>query len=163
MEGSAMDNATAKKALRLFTYGIYVVTSVEGDEVAAMTANWVGQVSFEPRMVSVAFEEDAHTLELVRRSGIFAVNVLESGSREFAAQFSRAYSKVGSKLEGREYTRGDHGSPILPEALGAVECRVVLDNPVGDHVLIVGEVVQAYVNREGESLTMKEAGFRYSG
>ena len=34
---------------------------------------------------------------------------------------------------------------------------------LGDHVLIVGEVVDAHVNREGAALTMKEAGFRYSG
>lgn len=158
-----MDNATAKKALRMFSYGLYVVTSAEGEEQGAMTANWIAQVSFEPRMLAVSFEKDAHTLELTRKSGVFAVNVLESGARELAAEFGRAAAKVGDKLAGHPYTKGNMGAPILQEALSAVECRVVLDNPTGDHVFIVGEVVDAYVNREGEPLTMREAGFRYSG
>lgn len=158
-----MDNATAKKALRMFTYGLYIVTSAADGNLGAMTANWVGQVSFDPRMVSLAVEQDAHSLEVIRGGGVFAVNVLESDQRELAAQFSRTTAKVGNKLEGYEYTIGNFGCPLLPEALAAVECRVVLEHPVGDHVLFVGEVVDAYVNREGEPLTLKMAGFRYSG
>ncbi len=158
-----MDNATAKKALRMFTYGLYVVTSATEGEEAAMTANWVCQVSFEPRMVAVSIEKDAHSLMVIRRSGVFAVNVLEYGSRELAAQFSRLTSKVGNKLEGYSYTLGTLGCPLLPHALSSIECRVVLDNPMGDHVLIVGEAVNASVNRDGDPLTMKEAGFKYAG
>lgn len=147
----------------MFTYGLYVVTSATEGERAAMTANWVGQASFEPRMVAVSVEKEAHSLAVIRQSGVFAINVLESGSRELAAQFSRLTKKVGNKLEGYSYTTGPLGCPLLPAALSAVECRVVLDNPVGDHVLIVGEVVSAVVNREGDPLTMKEAGFKYAG
>lgn len=158
-----MDNATVKKALRQFTYGLYVVTSATEGEESAMTVNWVCQVSFEPRMVAISVEKDAHSLGVIRRSGVFAVNVLESGSRELAAQFGRLTSKVGNKLEGYTYTTGAFDCPLLSEALSVVECRVVLDNPVGDHVLIIGEVVSAVVNREGDSLTMKEAGFKYAG
>ena|SRR3712207_4797553 len=158
-----MDNATAKKALRTFSYGLYVVTSAAGEEQSAMTANWVGQVSFEPRQVSVAVESDAHSLEVIRRSGIFAVNVLSGEQRELATHFSKQTAKVGNKLEGHIYTTGEEGCPILSEALAAVECRVVQDLPAGDHVLVIGQVTQAYVLNEGEPLTMKAAGFKYSG
>jgi flavin reductase (DIM6/NTAB) family NADH-FMN oxidoreductase RutF len=158
-----MDNATARKALRMFSYGLYVTTSATEDDVAAMTANWLGQVSFEPRMVALAVEEDAHSLEVIRKSGVFTVNVLESGQRELAAQFSRPTAKVGNKLEGHPYETGTTGAPLLSEALASVECRVVLEHPAGDHVLFIGEVVDARVNREGEALTLKEAGFKYSG
>jgi flavin reductase (DIM6/NTAB) family NADH-FMN oxidoreductase RutF len=158
-----MDEAAAKKALRMFSYGLYMVSSATEDDVSAMTANWITQVSFHPRMVAVAVEQDAHSLEVIRKSGVFAVNVYESGQRELAAHFSRLTAKVGNKLKGREYTRGSTGCPLIPEALAAVECRVVSEQPAGDHVLFIGEVVDAHVNREGEPLTMKEAGFRYSG
>jgi flavin reductase (DIM6/NTAB) family NADH-FMN oxidoreductase RutF len=159
-----MDNAVAKKALRLFTYGLYVATTADGKgETGAMTANWIGQVSFEPRMLSISVENDAHFLGVIRSSGVFAVNVLESGQRELAAHFGKATARAGDKLEGHEHTPGTTGAPLLAEALAAVECRVVLENPVGDHVLFVGEVVDAHFNREGEPLTMRDAGFRYSG
>ena len=158
-----MDPAVAKKVLRQFSYGLYVVTSATEDDVGAFTANWVGQVSFEPRMLSLAVEQDAHALEVIRKSGVFAVNVLESGQRDLAGRFGRATAKVGNKLEGYEFERGSTGAPLLSEALGAIECRIVGETPAGDHVLFLGEVVDAHQNREGESLTLKEAGFRYSG
>jgi flavin reductase (DIM6/NTAB) family NADH-FMN oxidoreductase RutF len=158
-----MDNAIAKKSLRLFSYGLYIITSAADGDTGAFTANWVGQVSFDPRMVSVSVEQDAHGLQVIRSSGVFAVNVLDKTHRELAAQFSRPTAKVGNKLEGHDYTSGSTGCPLLPEALAAVECRVVLEHPAGDHVLFVGEVVDAHLNREDEPLTMKDAGFKYSG
>ena len=158
-----MDPAVAKKVLRMFSYGLYIVTTAADGDVGAFTANWVGQVSFEPRMLSVAVEQDAHSLGVIRKGRVFAVHVLDSGQRELAGQFGRATAKVGNKLEGYEYATGSTGSPLLQQTLGAIECRVVHEHPVGDHVLFVGEVVDAHLFQEGESLTLKEAGFRYSG
>lgn len=159
-----MDTATAKKVLRMFTYGLYIVTtaSEEGD-TGAFTADWITQTSFEPRMLVLSVENDAHSLNVIRKSGVFAVNVLESGQRDLAAQFGRATAKVGNKLEGYSYERGSTGSPLMAEALGAVECRVVSELATGDHILFVAEIIDAHLNREGEPYTMKEAGFRYSG
>jgi flavin reductase (DIM6/NTAB) family NADH-FMN oxidoreductase RutF len=49
-------------------YGLYIIGSkeAEGDKVNGMMADWVMQVSFNPRLVAVAFERDAHTLGNVR-------------------------------------------------------------------------------------------------
>jgi flavin reductase (DIM6/NTAB) family NADH-FMN oxidoreductase RutF len=44
-----------------------------------------------------------------------------------------------------------------------VECRVTSSAPAGDSTVYLAEVVAAEVLREGEPLTMKEAGFRHSG
>jgi flavin reductase (DIM6/NTAB) family NADH-FMN oxidoreductase RutF len=147
----------------MFTYGMYIVTTSDGEDTGAFTADWLTQASFEPRLIALSVEGDAHSLGVIKRSGVFAVNVLETGQRELAGQFGRATAKVGDKLAGYSYKKGSTGSPLLDEALGAVECRVIHEHPVGDHVLFVGEVIDAHLNREGESLTMKETGFRYSG
>lgn len=159
-----MDNAVAKKTLRLFSYGLYVATTAnEGGDTGSMLVNWVWQVSFEPRMLALAVEDTAHFLDVIRESGVFAVNVLESGQRELAGHFGKSTAKVGDKLEGYEWSAGSTGSPLLADALGAVECRVVTEQTAGDHILFIGEVVDAHYNRDGEPLTMKEAGFKYSG
>ena len=49
-----MDAALKKSALRLFTYGLYAVTAKHGDEVSAMTVNWISQASFDPPMIMLA-------------------------------------------------------------------------------------------------------------
>lgn len=159
-----MDNSTAKQALRLFTYGLYVATTADAaGETGAMLVNWVGQISFEPRMLSLAVEDSSHFLSVIRKSGVFAINVLESSQRDFAVHFGKSTFKAGDKLEGYKWTLGSTGCPILTAALGAVECRVVSAHPVGDHVLFIGEVVGANYDRDGEPLTMREAGFRDRG
>jgi len=57
------------------------------------------QVAFEPRMVSVSFENDAHTLENIQTNSVFTVNVLSQDreSMDLAAKFAQPY--YGSKCE----------------------------------------------------------------
>jgi flavin reductase (DIM6/NTAB) family NADH-FMN oxidoreductase RutF len=158
-----MDEATKKTVLRLFPYGLYAVTATDGELSSGMTANWLTQVSFEPPQVAVAVETDARTLGLIRQAGHFAVNVLASGQRELAGLLGRSSSKVPDKLQQTEYRAGETGAPILAAALGAVECRAVAELVVGDHTLIVGEIVAAHLREAGEPLTLRETGFRYAG
>jgi flavin reductase (DIM6/NTAB) family NADH-FMN oxidoreductase RutF len=54
-------------------------------------------------------------------------------------------------------------TPVLVDCLGWVECRVVATLPAGDHTLVLGEVVGAAVEHEGEPLTLQAAGFKYAG
>jgi flavin reductase (DIM6/NTAB) family NADH-FMN oxidoreductase RutF len=158
-----MDEATKKTILRLFPYGLYAVTATDGELSSGMTANWLTQVSFEPPQVAVAVENDARTLGLIRRAGHFAVNVLAIGQRELAGLLGRRSKNVPDKLQQTEYRAGETGAPILAAALGAVECRVVAELEVGDHTLVVGEVVAAHLREAGEPLTLQETGFRYAG
>ncbi len=159
-----MDPKTKKTALRLFTYGLYAVTAKYGDEVSAMTVNWITQSSFDPPMVTLAVEADSHSRQVIEASGAFAVNVYETGQRELAGRLGKTFAKHPDKIGELMWQPGPvTGSPILEAALGWVECRVKGSLPSGDHILFVAEVVEAGGQREGQSLTLKEAGFNYSG
>ena len=158
-----MDPNAKKTALRMVSYGLYVVTSSSHDDRGAFLCNWLTQCSFEPPMIVVAVENQAHSLKVIRESGRFVVNVLEAGQRELAGWFGRHHEKVGDKLANRETTATQTGQMVLPEALSWFECRLAAQVPAGDHVLIVAEVVDAGVIREGAPLQLKETGFRYAG
>ena len=54
-----------KKVLRSFTYGLYVLTAKDWDEVAAGTVNWVTQASFQPPLVAVWLKRYIHLHALV--------------------------------------------------------------------------------------------------
>ncbi len=159
-----MDPAIKKKVLRQFTYGLYIVTTTHGAEHSAFTANWLVQSSFDPPMIMIAVEQDAHSLAILQAGGVFAVHVLGADQREMAGQFGRATARVGDKLAGYPTRPGSTGAPLLDTTLSAVECRVVGQIPSGDHVVFIGEVVDAHLFQEaGDPLTMAAAGFRYSG
>jgi len=158
-------NEAAKKAiLRHFPYGLCVVTVAHDGEDHGMTANWITQAAFEPPMVAVAIENTSKTIGMVRESHHFAINLLLTGQRDLAGKLGRNSDQAPHKLKGLKTKPAPvSGVPVLVESLGWVECRVVATLPAGDHTLVLGEVVGAGVEHEGEPLTLAEAGFKYSG
>jgi flavin reductase (DIM6/NTAB) family NADH-FMN oxidoreductase RutF len=159
-----MDPALKKQALRLFTYGLYAVTCVQGDDINAFTANWLTQVSFEPPLLAVSIENNAKSLSMIQASGKFAVNVLHSGEgqREFAGTLGRSALKHPDKMNGVAYELHE-GYIVLQEGLGWVGCEVRQSVPAGDSTLVIAEVVAAGIVAAGQPLTMNEAGFRHAG
>lgn len=158
-----LDQAAKKTALRMFSYALYVVTTTDGEERGAFTANWLGQASFEPPLVMVSVEADSHSLPIIRASGRFAVCVLESGQRELAGHFGKKHRHAGDKLADIPHHASASGLPIINDALSYVVCQVTGELPAGDSVVVLGEVIEAAVLREGTPLSMAEAGFRHAG
>jgi len=171
---------TISDVMEQLPYGLYIIgsRSPEG-EPNAMMADWVMQVSFEPRLVAVAFEKDAHTLENIRADGVFTVNMLsqDSESMSLASRFAQPYfgSKVAgrggiamtethNKLDGIDYAWAASGCPVLDRGLGWLDCRADAFIEVGDHILVVGEVLDGALERKGEDvLTSTFTGWTYSG
>jgi flavin reductase (DIM6/NTAB) family NADH-FMN oxidoreductase RutF len=50
-------------------------------------------------------------------------------------------------LGSQPFRKGETGAPILIDAPGAIECRVTAIVEQGDHHIIVGEVVEAHLNK----------------
>ena len=158
-----MDRQARRRVLEWFPYGLYAVGVRRGDERNAFTANWVMQSSFEPPMVVVAVENDGHSLGMMRESGVFTVNVYDSTQRRLAGRLARPAARAPRKIEETDYRDGVTGAPVIADCLGYVECRVAGELASGDHTLVLGEVVEAGVFREGEPLTLGAAGFSYAG
>lgn len=157
-----MDDEARREVLKLLSYGLYTVT-VQGRERAnAFTANWVTQVSFAPPMVAVAVENDSLSIELLRETGVFAVNVLDAEQRPLASFLARRSRSVADKLNGIAVHAGAAtGCPLLDEALGALECRVVSAVEAGDHTIFIGEIVGTDGPKPGMPLTLATSGLRY--
>jgi flavin reductase (DIM6/NTAB) family NADH-FMN oxidoreductase RutF len=158
-----MDQQAKKTVLGRFPYGLYAISVAHGGTDHAMTANWVMQAAFEPPMIAAAIENGSKTIEMIRDARNFAVNVLQQGQRDLAAKLGRTSEQAPQKLKGIKTKPAPGGAPVLLDALGWVECRVVATLPAGDHTVVLGEVVAAGVEHETKALTLQETGFSYSG
>lgn len=158
-----MDEAAKKKVLRYFTYGLYAITVADGEFYNAFTANWLSQASFEPPMLMLSVENDSHSISIIRRTGVFLVNIFATGQKELAGQLGRSFKRNPQKLAGINYHLGVSGCPVLEDALGWLECRVTAEVEAGDSTVFIAKIVEAAVLNEGLPLTMQEAGFRHSG
>ena len=160
-----VNEADRRTVLRLFPYGLYAVTVRSGDQDHGITAAWVMQASFAPPMVVASVESESRALPMIRDAKAFAVNVLAAEQRELAARLGGASGAAApAKLAGTPAKAGPvTGAPVLTQALGWLECRLVATMPAGDHTLVLGEVVEAGAEREGTVLTLAETGMKYSG
>ena len=167
------------EALETFPYGLYIVGSRGADgTLNGMMADWMMQVSFNPRLVCCSVENDATTLRFIRESNAFTVNVLPEDAKDLASHFAqprdaskiKGRSEEGSvrvydKLAGIRYSRGEQTDcPILDEALAWLECEVHDFHAAGDHTLVIGRVLDgAVLLEDADPLTQKHLGWQYGG
>ena len=158
-----MDEAAKKTALRLIPYGLFVVGTKDGDKVTAFAANWLTQASFAPPLVVMGAKAGTSSTEMVEKSGLFCVNVIETGGTALASKFFAHVEPEGNKLGDVEFSLSPNGCPVLKDALAYFECQLREKVVLGDHTIFVGEVVEAGVQREGAPMTLAETGFNYGG
>ena len=153
-----------KTALRMIPYGIYVLTATDGDDITAATVNWVTQTSFDPPLVVIGMKADSAAYAITKKSGSFALNILGKGQQGAAFAFFKPAQVTDGKISGEPYRNGSTGAPLLESAAAAVECNIVEIVERGDHHIVVGEVVDAHVNKQPEgraddaTLWMRELG-----
>jgi 3-hydroxy-9,10-secoandrosta-1,3,5(10)-triene-9,17-dione monooxygenase reductase component len=146
--------AEAARAYRdtigLFATGVTVVTAIGPDGPAGMTTNAITSLSLQPRLLLVCFEARSRTLEVVRASHRFAVNILRAGDEDLAAVF--ASKRVGrQKFEDVTHTE-EHGVPVLDRALAWIACDLLELRPGGDHEIGIGSVLGIRTATPGDPL-----------
>src|SRR5579864_3337219 len=108
-----LDPAARKTVLRLFTYGLYALGTAHEDELGLATVNWLTQVSFEPPLLALSVENDSHSIDLIRASGVFALSVFGDDQRELAGLLGKRWKLRPQKVEETRHRRGRTGCPIL--------------------------------------------------
>ena len=130
---------TFKKVLN----GVFVITTKNGDRVNGMTAAWVVRASFKPPLLAVSIGKARYSHELIKESGVFAVNILSDRQIAEGKHFGFKSGRKTDKFSGIEYSTCKTGSPILTGIAGYLDCKVISLCDAGDHTIFVGEVLDA--------------------
>ncbi|MFB3880280.1 MAG: flavin reductase family protein [Armatimonadota bacterium] len=159
---SKRDPMTIDAALRHMPYGVHIVTTrgPQGDH--GLTASWVMQISKSPPMVAVALQKGSKSATAIGTAGAFAVNLLGVRDTSMAEKFMTPVDRFGAPPQ-PVVSRGVLQMPLLGEAIGWLECQVRQQLEVGDHTLLIGEVIAAELKRDDVPLTTIAAGLRYGG
>lgn len=106
--------------------------------VAAMTASSVTSVSLTPLLLLFCVRNESSMLERLRRTPSFSVNVLAS-HQDTISRFYAGQRHMG--VEG-DWNFTDLNTPVLDGANASFVCRTASLQEVGDHHVVVGEVVE---------------------
>jgi flavin reductase (DIM6/NTAB) family NADH-FMN oxidoreductase RutF len=148
--------------------GLYVVGSTDrGERRNGMTANWITQLSFDPKWIGVSIEHAALSHELIEASDCFAISIIDREDRAIVRKFTKPVEVdlAAQTLNGFAYVERTTGAPILAQAIAFVDCEVRERLTAGDHTLFVGEVMDAgFLKPEDTSvLRMEDTKMNYGG
>ena len=147
-----LDSETLRRAMRAWTTGVAIVTSMYGDQQYGMTVNSFTSISLEPPLISVALRQLTHTHELVVKSGMFSITILTSAQKELSDRFAGKLPNITNRFDGVQTETVSLDSPVFKDGMAYFDCRVVNSIPVGENTLFVAEVLDARGEGEGEPL-----------
>ena len=157
-----MDEKSRKTALRMLTYGVYVLTATSNKEICAATVTWVSQASFEPPMVSVCIKRESNTYHAVKESNRFILHFLSKEQKDFAALFFKSTDYRDGLINGQAFEMVD-GLPVLEFPPAYLVCNVLDVNERGDHPLFIAEVKDVVVREDIDPLELRRTGWSYGG
>jgi flavin reductase (DIM6/NTAB) family NADH-FMN oxidoreductase RutF len=133
-----VDRRAFRDTLGSFPTGVAVVTASGVRGPAGLTTNAFSSLSLEPPLILVCFDRGSRTLEVVRESRRFAVNLLRAGDEDLARLFAGKQPHP-EKFAAVTHT-ADQGVPVLDAALAWLVCDLEALHPGGDHEIGVGAV-----------------------
>ena len=143
------------KALFKIGYGLYVITSRDGNFDNGMICNTVSQLTDKPLRVAVNINKMNYSHDLIKKSGVLNVNCLNN-----EAPFS-VFQKYGfvsgrdkNKFEGEELVRSENGLVVLNNYINAFFSLKVDDYvDLGTHGMFICSVTETKVINNVETMT----------
>ncbi len=124
-----------------------LVTSADKDgKINAAPFSFAMPISFNPPMLAFSAAPQRHTLENIRETREFVVNIPSEEMLDKLWKCSTSYPKGVNEL--REAGLGEEKSlkvkpPRVKESVAFFECAFESEKTAGDHVIIIGEVMHA--------------------
>ena len=144
-----------KEAMYKITYGLFVLTSTDGEKQNGCIVNTVSMITDNPKRIVVFVNKANYTEELLRKTGVFNVSVLtEKTPFETFKQFGFSSGRDTDKFAGKAYPKTENGLYYLPEYANAVMSAKVIDcYDYGTHTLFVAEVTEAKTLSDDKSVS----------
>ena len=159
MEYLAQQDATANKndltALFNIGYGLYVVTTNDGQRDNGLIVNTVSQITNTPNRIAVTINKQNYSYHTIRKTGILNVNCLDvTAPFSVFQRYGFQSGRTADKFEGVETLRSDNGLRFLPKFINSfmslkVEDYVDLDT----HGMVICTVTEARVMSDAETMT----------
>ena len=157
-----MSKSDFNDVLAKIPYGVSVVTVGRGGTPAenGLTVSWLSQVAFEPPMLMIAVDKLHYSVDILRSTQNFCVNLLGEDQTVLAGRFAKQATTAEDKLADVPQRPADSGAAILADAVAYFDCEVQSLVEAGDHLLVLGRIEDAALLKDRAPLT-SASGLRY--
>ena len=114
-----------KNAFQNLSYGVYIISTLDGERATGCVANSVMQITSSPATIAVSMNHDNYTNSCIEKSGKFAVSILtEQSNPELIGQFGFQSGREVDKFEGVDALKFE-GISVIADACGYIVCKVI--------------------------------------
>ncbi len=139
-----LDPGAFWKLLGVRPVAVPIVTARDADGPAGLLALSATHVSASPPTMLVAIGNSTSALKTVRASGAFAISYLPESAGEIADIFGGRRGLSGAERFGTgQWTSLTTGSPVLADAILALDCEVAQIFEHETTQLVVGRIVDS--------------------
>lgn len=141
-------------ALTKLSYGMYILTTLDGDKPVGCTINTSTQITAIPTTIMISVNKSNYTNECIKKHGKFALSILsEKSDPTLIGGFGFRSSRDNNKFENVDYEMKE-GLPIIKAANAYLICKVVDSLEVHTHTIFIGELLDAEIlDNETNSMT----------
>lgn len=136
------------------SYGVYVVSVMDGERPTGCIANSVMQVTASPATIAVSIHHDNFTNECIRKTNKFAISILsEKSAPSIIGTFGYKSGRSINKFDKVSYEMMEN-LPVVKDSCGYVICNVINQMETETHTVFLGEVIAGDVfDNSGRSMT----------
>ncbi|MBR3629374.1 MAG: flavin reductase [Oscillospiraceae bacterium] len=143
-------------AIQKLSYGLFVLTAVNGDKDNGCIINTVEQVTANPNRIAFAVNKANYTHDMLMQHNVFTVSVIsEKADFELFRRFGFASGRDTDKFAGfTAVKRTANGTLAVREGTNAyISGRVFHSIDLGTHTLFIAEVTEMAVIDDTPSAT----------
>jgi flavin reductase (DIM6/NTAB) family NADH-FMN oxidoreductase RutF len=141
----SIDPKIFRQTVGQFATGVTVIAADVGGEIHGMTANAFTSVSLDPMLVLFCVGKHAKMAEFIQKSEGFSINMLREDQQALSTYFAGVWKEP--KAPPFRFVAWT-GGPRLEGCAAALGCRRHRSIEVGDHWIIIGEVLVLHTGVE---------------
>ncbi|MCJ7854767.1 flavin reductase [Lachnospiraceae bacterium NSJ-143] len=126
------------------SYGVYILSAMDGDRPTGCLANSVMQVTAVPETIAVSVSHGNFTNQCIEKTGKFSISILsEKAGQKLIGKFGFKSGRDINKFEGEEHKIFNDLPVYTDKACGWITCDVVNKMESDTHTIFLGRVTDA--------------------
>lgn len=142
-----------RNVFRNLSYGVYVISTLDGERHTGCIANSVMQITSSPASIAISINHDNYTNSCIEKCGKFAVSILSEGTDPgIIGTFGFQSGKDTDKFAAVSHHISE-GLAVLDDCCGYIVCKVTGKLETSTHTIFLGEAVEGDTKGDSPAMT----------
>jgi flavin reductase (DIM6/NTAB) family NADH-FMN oxidoreductase RutF len=138
-----LDPENLRSAMRAWSAGVTVVTTIHEGYKYGMTVNSFTSISLDPAVITISLQQSTRIHEFVSKSRVFGITILSAEQSKISDLFAGRFPAVEDRFVDLPTETLVTGSPLIEGGLAWLDCRVAQTFDAGVNTLFIAEVLAA--------------------